>query len=73
MALRDSMGGRDHVTLVCDDDGATLVGTYTCWEQQSSHPTKQVICPDDVRKEDTCLLDALILHPQLKQHLRQSA
>ena len=60
--LRASMGGASMVSLQCDGSKKdTLSGAFTCWTQKYGIPGTQIICPDDVRKEDSCSTDILVV------------
>lgn len=60
--MRDSFGGNNMVALQCDSK-QYLSGVYTCWSisKIDGTPDKQIICPADVHKEDTCSNDLLII------------
>ena len=61
-SLRSAMGGSDMVSLQCDGNKKdTLSGVFTCWTQKYGIPLKQTVCPDDVRKEDTCVTENIII------------
>ena len=53
--LRTAFGGNNMVSLQCEG-GRYLSGVFTCWSMCSSNgsPDKQIICPQDVQKEDNC-------------------
>ena len=60
--LRRAMGGDNMVSLQCDGNKKdTLSGAFTCWTQKYGIPGSQIICPDDVRKEDTCVTDNIVI------------
>ena len=50
--LRDEFGGKEYVSLQCND--YVLVGAYTCWGQTNGVPSSQIVCPSSVQSEDTC-------------------
>jgi hypothetical protein len=51
--VRNDFGGPTYASLQCIS-GKFLSGVYTCWAQENFVPTKQIVCPADVQKEDTC-------------------
>lgn len=59
-SLRNDFGGASNVALQCES-GKYLSGAYTCWTQSNGLPTKQVNCPADVIKEDTCTATTLFV------------
>ena len=62
--LRASMGGNGKVSLQCDRDGQlfdVLSGVFTCWSQSNGIPQKQITCPNEVQKEDTCDTSTIII------------
>ena len=60
-SLRVAMGGISMVSLQCDGDGDTLSGAFSCWSQSNGVPNEQIICPDDVKKEDTCSAASILI------------
>jgi len=58
--LRNSLGGASKASLQCDS-GVYLSGVYTCWTTSSGVPGSQVVCPNDVQKEDTCSASSLVV------------
>lgn len=59
-SLRNAFGGATMVALQCSSD-SYINGAYTCWTQENGVPTKQIVCPDDVQKEDTCTSETLTI------------
>jgi len=53
--IRSAFGGDTMVSLQCEG-GRYLSGVFTCWSMSSldGSPDKQIICPQDVQKEDNC-------------------
>ena len=60
-SLRSAMGGLSMVSLQCDEDGHILSGAFTCWSQINGIPNSQIVCPTDVKKEDTCTADTILI------------
>lgn len=61
-ALRNAMGGNSHVSLQCDGNkGDILSGAFTCWSQSGGLPVAQIICPSDVKREDTCAATSILI------------
>ncbi len=56
--VRNDFGGPTYASLQCVG-GQYLSGVYTCWSQQNFVPDKQIVCPSDVQKEDTCTATTL--------------
>jgi hypothetical protein len=56
--VRNDFGGASMASLQCES-GQYLSGVFTCWAQQNSVPTTQIVCPSDVQKEDTCTASTL--------------
>lgn len=59
-SLRNAFGGATMVALQCTS-GKYINGAYTCWTQENGVPTKQIVCPADVQKEDTCTGSSVII------------
>jgi len=58
--LRNDLGGPTYVALQCES-GKYLSGAYTCWSTDNGKPSKQIVCPTDVQKEDTCTSSTLTI------------
>ena len=58
--LRKYMGGADKVSLQCND-GKYIVGVFSCWGKSDGYPKGQVTCANDVKAEDTCTADTLVV------------
>jgi len=58
--LRKYMGGADKVSLQCND-GKYVVGAFSCWGNDNGYPKGQVTCANDVKAEDTCTGETLIV------------
>ena len=60
--LRDAMGGRDMASLECEGEKKDILsGAFTCWTQINDSPGTQIVCPDEVLKEDTCAADRILI------------
>jgi ribonuclease T2 len=53
--LRDAFGGPTYASLQCTST-KFINGVYWCFERDAVTylPGKQIVCPSDVQKEDTC-------------------
>jgi len=58
--LRNTMGGPELAALQCYKD--VLTGVYTCWTQIDGIPQYQIVCPEEVQKEDSCNKEYLRLY-----------
>ena len=58
--LRKYMGGADKVSLLCNDK-KYVVGALSCWDKVDDHPQVLVPCASDVKAEDTCTEDVLVV------------
>lgn len=58
--LRNAMGGATYASLQCNS-GEYLSGVYTCWSESDGKPLKQIECPSDVQKEDTCTTTSVVV------------
>ncbi len=58
--VRNSFGGSTMVSLQCENR-QYLSGVFTCWSMSplDNSPYKQITCPLDVQKEDTCANDII--------------
>lgn len=62
--IRTAFGGDTMVSLQCEN-GKYLSGVFTCWSMSSldGSPDKQIICPQDVQKEDNCSNEEINIPP----------
>ena len=59
--LRKYMGGADKVSLQCAD-GEYISGAFSCWgKSEDGYSNGQVTCASDVKAEDTCTADMLVV------------